>query len=69
MKNKKRLLLIIPILLILISTIIVISPSKKNSKIERVLKSEYYSYLPSEAQDFVRDTYEKTGQIILTEKK
>lgn len=39
-----------------------------SNKIERVLKSESYNYLPSEAKKYVEDVYNETGEIILTEK-
>ena len=38
------------------------------TKIERVLASESYSYLPVEAKNYVREMYEETGEIVLTEK-
>ena len=39
-----------------------------SNKIERVLKSESYNYLPSEAKKYIDNIYNKTGEIILTEK-
>lgn len=39
-----------------------------SNKIERVLKSESYNYLPLEAKKYIEDVYNKTGKILLTEK-
>lgn len=39
-----------------------------SSKIEKVLKSESYNYLPLEAKKYIEDVYNKTGKILLTEK-
>lgn len=55
---------IIPVTVLLL----VNSNSKNNNKIEKILRSEYYSYLPQQAQEYVRNVYEKTGNIVLTEK-
>lgn len=37
-------------------------------KIKLVLATKNYSYLPVEAKDYIKDIYEETGNIILTEK-
>lgn len=36
--------------------------------INKVLETEAYAYLPSEAKDFVKSVYEDTGELVLTEK-
>ena len=36
--------------------------------IEKILKSEDYNYLSDNAKDFIRENYELTGDVILTEK-
>ncbi len=60
-------ILIIPVILLLLFN--GNNPQYKNEiKIEEVLRSKYYSYLPQEAKDYVRDVYEQTGNIVLTEK-
>ena len=38
------------------------------SKIEKILESDSYSYLNKEAKNYIRDVYEETGQVVLTEK-
>lgn len=40
----------------------------KNKKIVEILETEAYSYLSSEAKEYVKEVYENTGEIILTEK-
>ncbi len=65
-KNLKKLLLIIPIIVLIgIGTIIVFKPK---SEIEKVLKTEEYSYLPKAAKNYIERAYKETGEIILTEK-
>lgn len=39
-----------------------------SNKIERVLRSESYNYLPLEAKKYIEDVYNETGKILLTEK-
>ena len=36
--------------------------------IDKVLKSESYSYLPKEAKNYVKKVFEQSGEVILTEK-
>lgn len=40
----------------------------KEAKINRILKTSEYSYLPYEAKNYIKNTYMKTGDILLTEK-
>ena len=66
--NKKKLIFsIILVLFVFISVGGVISYFSK-PKIDRVLMSSSYSYLPVEAQNYIKEVYEETGEIILTEK-
>lgn len=39
-----------------------------DTKIDRVLGSESYSYLPKAAKNYIKEVYEETGEIVLTEK-
>ena len=41
---------------------------QKNGKINKVLKEKEYSYLPVKAQNYIEEVYNKTGQILKTEK-
>lgn len=67
MKYKK---IIVVILLITICFGITVLNIKRNEKvdIDEILNSEYYSYLPDEAKDYVKQEYQNTGEILLTEK-
>lgn len=60
-------ILIISVILVLFCNINT-HQDKDVSKIEEVLRSKYYSYLPQEAKNYVREVYEQTGNIVLTEK-
>ena len=66
LKNKKIIILIILAVAFLISPNFI--KENKVTKIDKVLNNEYYSYLPVEAKSFVREVYDKTGEIVLTEK-
>ena len=44
------------------------STTAKRIKINKVLKTEAYTYLPKTVQEIVKDTYLETGNIVLTEK-
>lgn len=67
---KKMKLLYIVIFISFITLILSLFLFDKNNKIdiEKVLVSKEYSYLPLEAQNYVKKVYEETGKIILTEK-
>lgn len=67
MKYRK---IIVVIIVIVICFSIIILNIKRTEKIdiEEVLNSEYYSYLPDEAKDYVKQEYQNTGEILLTEK-
>ena len=71
MSSKKKNILKISIfmIIILISTFcILIGTNKSKTDINNVLRSEYYSYLPLEAKNYIKEVYEETGEVILTEK-
>lgn len=71
MRSKKKIVGIVGLFLIIVSimTISFVGFGKKEDiNIEEVLSSEEYSYLPKEALNFVRDNYEETGVVVLTEK-
>jgi uncharacterized repeat protein (TIGR02543 family) len=68
---KKSAKIIISILIV--SILITISSLKifkvnNNSKINTILESSSYAYLSYEAKNYIKDIYEKTGEVILTEK-
>ena len=71
-KKIKKSFLIIFVISILLSTGFVLFKNrnsiKKSIYINSVLSKEAYSYLPEEAKDYVKEIYEKTGKVILTEK-
>ncbi len=67
LKNKKRIFMIVSCVL-LIGGLISFFCFNKTSKIERVLKTESYAYLPKAAQNYIKEVYEETGKVILTEK-
>ena len=69
-KNKKLLIiLLIAILVIGTTSILVVNKlGNKEFKINSILSSEDYNYLPKQAKNYIKEVYEKTGNIILTEK-
>ena len=52
---KKKILLFIPIIIILVLSFSLFIYNNKEYKIKRVLNNEYYSYLPQEALDQIKD--------------
>ena len=70
MKKINRVFVLVFIIALAITLIsvkmIVLTNSTKN--IEIVLNNEYYSYLSKEAKEYVKEVYEETGKVILTEK-
>ena len=66
---KKRILKISVLVLSLIVSIVFIYNTKfSKTNIETILKSDAYSYLPVEAKEYVEEVFNKTGEVILTEK-
>lgn len=65
-KNIKFILILLIICSILV--FFYININNKNTKIEKVLKTEYYSYLPVEAKKYIEGIYEDTQEVVLTEK-
>ena len=55
-------------ILVLASISIFSNRTQVNTEIAKVLKSDSYSYLPEEAKDYIKDVYDETGEIVLTEK-
>ena len=62
---KKRYLFGIFILVFLIGFLTFFNTKKVN--IDKVLKSEVYEKLPKEAKKYVKEVYEKSGEVLLTE--
>ena len=67
MRKSGHSLVIAFFLLLSVGIIMHFNTSSKES-ISKVLKTDAYSYLSSEAKEYVKQVYEETGNIILTEK-
>ena len=68
-KLKKRKLFVLCCLTFLILTVVSFGLYKLNEgKIDIILDSKSYSYLPLEAKNYIKEVYEETGEVILTEK-
>lgn len=71
MNKKKKLLIILLIAILVIGTTSILAVNKlgnKKSKIDRILLSKDYNYLPKQARNYIKELYMKTGNLILTEK-
>ncbi len=66
-KNYKIILFVVVFLIIGVASFGILNSDKKN-KIDKILASESYSYLPKEAKNYIKEVYEETGEVILTEK-
>ena len=65
----KKLIFIIFIFVLTLSLSGIFIYNYINVDIEKVLEKEEYSYLPKDAKEYVKEAYEATGKVILTEKK
>ena len=63
LKKKNRIFLMVTCVLVIGGLFGFINLNKTN-KIERVLKTEYYAYLPKAAQNYIKDVYEETGEVL-----
>ena len=68
MSKKKSVFLILFSLLLVFAIFIVKDNFKSSGKIDKILKSEPYSYLSPEAKNYIKEVYENSGELILTEK-
>jgi len=69
MSSRKKKTIIIYLVSFLVSVAFIsTSIYKGKNDIDYILKSESYSYLPKEAQNYIKEVYEETGELILTEK-
>ena len=64
--KKISFLVVVFAIITFVSTSILNLATKKN--IEYVLESKSYSYLPLEAKNYIKDIYDESGEIVLTEK-
>ena len=63
---KKTLGIFLVLVIILVCGILFIN--RKDIYTSKVLSTSEYSYLPVEAQNYIKEVYEQTGKIVLTEK-
>ena len=68
--RRKRNKIIITCLIIFftIVSLVTIKIYEEKNNINYILKKSSYSYLPLEAQNYIKEVYEETGDLILTEK-
>ena len=67
-KNKTLLLVLILTFVSIVSIVFFAYKNRDEIYINSVLSQKAYSYLPYEAKEYVKGVYEKTGEVILTEK-
>lgn len=67
LKNNIKRLILIVVLVLFVSLFTTYKISSK-SEIDKILETTSYSYLPKEAKYFIKEVYEETGQVVLTEK-
>lgn len=69
MRDKRGLFYFIILILVMLTGIGVIGfKLYRNTDIEYILKTDVYSYLPKSAMNYIREVYENTGEILLTER-
>jgi len=67
-KSKKFFLVLLSLVFIFILIFTIKCNYKFSNKIDKILKSESYSYLSPAAKKYVKEVYENSGELILTEK-
>lgn len=67
-KRKNAFLILFSLVLVFTLIFTIKDNFKSSSKIEKILKTESYSYLSPAAKNYVKEVYENTGELILTEK-
>lgn len=67
-KSCKSILVVIVAFLIVGGVVFGFLNLNSENKIDKILASESYSYLPKEARNYVKEVYEKSGNVLLTEK-
>lgn len=68
-KFKIKNIMLVSLLVLFVFTCVIGFVSYANEpEIEKVLKSEDYDYLSNNAKDFIRENYELSGNVLLTEK-
>ena len=70
MKKRKITIVFFSIILLILSIVYIGTMifKKSTQNIEVILNGQYYSYLPLEAKEYIKDIYEETGKVILSEK-
>ncbi len=66
--NKLKKIMLVVILLFTLSFVITKSISLSKTNINQVLNKQEYSYLSEEAKEYIKEVYEASGEVILTEK-
>lgn len=69
MKNK-RIVLFVSIMFVLLTALVFLlsRTSVKETDINVILESSSYAYLPKSAKNYIKEVYEETGEVVLTEK-
>ena len=69
MRSKKKfIVLLIVVCLVLSISLGCILTFRSNKDIDKILSNESYSYLPKQAKNYIKDIYDESGKIVLTEK-
>ena len=69
MSRRKKILIVLPlVVLVIIGGYFYSVNNMQNKSIDRILEQKAYSYLPVQAKDYIKQYYNETGEILLTEK-
>lgn len=64
-KHRKRLLILSLFIIVFVIGFLFVP---RDNKIEKILKTKNYNYLSDKAKEYIKEQYEKSGYVILTEK-
>jgi len=68
MKNRKKILFLLVLIIGVIGSILFFTNQKRELTIDEILKTDDYNYLSGNVKDFIKEHYEETGELYLTEK-
>ena len=68
MKNRKKILFLLVLIIGVIGSILFFTNQKRELTIDEILKTDAYNYLSGNVKEFIKEHYEETGELYLTEK-
>lgn len=68
MKNRRKILFLFVLIIGVVGSILFFTNQKRELTIDEILKTDAYNYLSDNVKDFIKEHYEETEELYLTEK-